>query len=105
MEGEGSPYKDQKNITYEEFLWAFNIVSSRHITFHGHLTEEDPNLLLLQMPLLDMLNHSLEPNVGIFPYHDKLDNKSFVAVRALKDIAPNEQLTVTYGSLSNIHLA
>lgn len=90
MEGEGSPYKDQKNISYEEFLWALNTVSSRHITMHGHLTEEDPSLLLMMMPILDLMNHSLDPNVGIIPYHDKMDNMSFLEVRALKDIAPNE---------------
>ena len=73
MQGQGSPYLESQNISFEEFLWAFNTVSSRHLTFHEHLVDEDPNLILLQMPLIDMFNHSLEPNVGLFPYQDKMD--------------------------------
>jgi hypothetical protein len=64
----------------------------------------DPDLLLIQMPFLDLLNHSRAPNCGIFPYVDKLDNdSSFLVLRALDDIPADTQLTVNYGSLSNIH--
>ena len=104
MEGEESPYKEHGNISFEEFLWAFNIVSSRHVTLHGHVADEDPNMLLLQMPFLDLLNHSCDPNVGVFPFYDKLEDKSYLVLRALRDIEPKEHLTVSYGALSNIHL-
>lgn len=57
------------------------------------------------MPLLDMMNHSLTPNVGVTPYYDKNENQSFLVATALRDIEPNEQLCVSYGNLSNIHLA
>ena len=60
---------------------------------------------LFQLPLLDFLNHSLTPNVAILPHVDKIDSSSFVILKALRDIAPNEQLTISYGNLSNIHMA
>lgn len=102
---EGSPYKDKDSLSYEEFLWAFTIVSSRHVVFHGHKPEEDPNLLLILQPFFDMLNHSRNPNVGIVPFVDKFDGeKSFLMLQALRDIGPNEQLTMSYGNLSNAHL-
>lgn len=53
---------------------------------------------------MDMVNHSRTPNCGIFPYRDKLDNNhSYVQLVALRNIEPNEQLTVTYGDLCNMH--
>ena len=56
------------------------------------------------MPVFDLLNHSLEPNVAILPYHDALEDKSFLVLKALREIQPNEQLMVSYGDLSNMHL-
>lgn len=104
MEGEGSPYLGKGSLAYEEFLWAFNNVSSRHTVLHDHAMDQDPNLILCQLPVIDLLNHSLTPNVGVFPYHDKIDDKSFLVVKALRDIEPDEELTMSYGNLSNIHL-
>ena len=70
---------------------------------HEHQMDKDPNLSLIMMPLLDMLNHSNQPNVAIMPYHDKLANKSFLSLTALREIGPDEQLCVSYGQLSNVH--
>ena len=101
---EGSPYKDKNSLSYEEFLWAFTVVSSRHVVFHEHKADEDPNLLLVLMPFVDMFNHSRSPNVAITPFIDKLGgDKSFIQLHALKDIAADEHLTVSYGNLSNAH--
>ena len=39
------------------------------------------------MPFMDLLNHSISPNVGIMPYVDNADsNHSYLIVKALKDI-------------------
>lgn len=103
-EGEGSPYLGKNSLAYEEFLWAFNTVSSRHAVLHGHAMDQDPDLLLVLLPVIDMFNHSVTPNVGVFPYLDKLDNRSFLVVRALRDIEADEELVVSYGNLSNIHM-
>ena len=70
---------------------------------------------LLIMPLLDFMNHANHPkeekhidkqgpNVTALPYHDTVNNESFVVVKALRDIKKDEQLFVSYGKLSNNHL-
>jgi hypothetical protein len=63
-----SPYKDKNSVTLEEFLWAFSIASSRHVVFNNEQTNNDPNMLLILMPLLDYINHSFNPNVVIKPF-------------------------------------
>lgn len=88
----------------DEFLWAFSIVSSRHLVFNNQQSDDDPNLVLMIMPLLDFINHSFDPNVVALPYHDRVNNESFVLLQALKDIEKDEQLCMSYGNLSNTHL-
>jgi len=69
-------------------MWAFSIVSSRQLSLNnGDVNMEDPNLQLLIMPLLDFLNHAPTtekegggPNVVAMPYHDTVNNESFVLV-------------------------
>ena len=80
-----SPYaKNNAQLPIEEFLWAFSVVSSRQLSLNnGEGSQEDPNLQLLIMPLLDFVNHSPTtqtegPNVVALPYHDTVNNESFV---------------------------
>jgi len=53
------------------------------------------------MPLLDFMNHANlpkendmsgdgGPNVSALPYHDTVNNESFVVVKALRDIKKDE---------------
>lgn len=58
----------------------------------------------MMIPLLDFLNHSKEPNVIVTPQHDQVNNRSYVVLTALRDIAAGEQLTVSYGELANTHM-
>ena len=69
---------------------------------HEHEYLQDPNLVLIMMPLMDMLNHSNTPNVAIRPFVDKIENQSFLTLQALRDIGPDEHLTVNYGQLNNM---
>lgn len=69
---------------------------------------DDPNLQLLIMPLLDFINHTQSsdnkeygPNVRAMPYHDPVNNESFVMLEALRDIKKGDQLLMSYGRLSN----
>ena len=69
---------------------------------------DDPNLQLLIMPLLDFINHAQSsdnkeegPNVRAMPYHDPVNNESFVLLEALRDIKKGDQLLMSYGRLSN----
>ena len=102
---DSSPYKNASALEYPEFCWALNTVSSRHIVMHEHDMDNDPNQVLMMMPFMDFLNHAPSPNSGVFPLVDKMqDNHSYLVLKALKDIEEDEQLTITYGNLSNMHL-
>ena len=93
-------------INLNEFMWAFTIVSSRSLVFNNRVMPDttDPNAFITIMPLIDFVNHSLEPNCMAIPYHDKVNDESFVILKAIKDIKPNEQVTINYGDLPNTHL-
>ena len=60
---------------------------------------------LILLPIIDLLNHSNEPNIGLRPMHDKVEDCGYVTITALRDIKADEQLTISYGPLSNIHCA
>lgn len=61
-----SPYVTQRaensdapSISLEEFLWAFSIVSSRHIVLDNtHSAAMDDKAFMMLFPLLDLINHS-----------------------------------------------
>ena len=100
-EGEGSPFKDNIAFTFSEFIWAFSTVLNRTLQIHNYDIKADPDFKLIIMPLYDFLNHSPKPNVGVMPYHEEISDRSFFNLVALKNIKPEEQLTVNYGSFSN----
>lgn len=64
----------------------------------------DPNSVLMIVPLLDFINHDRDPNVIALPYHDKVSDVSYVTLQALKDIAAGDQLLMSYGNIANTHL-
>ena len=64
----------------------------------------DPNAFITIVPLLDFVNHSHEPNCMAIPFHDKVDDQSYVILKATRDIEANEQVTMSYGDLPNTHL-
>ena len=105
VDSEGSPYKGKDSLDYGEFLWALNTISARHVCFDGHDSSNDPNMLLMLVPVLDLLNHSNKENAGLFPFHDKLNDGSYIDLVAKEEIKAGDQVTVSYGKLSNIHLA
>ena len=61
-------------MSEEEFLWAFSTVSARSLVLNNeNMTEmNDPNAVSMIVPLLDMVNHSHDPNCIMLPFHDKL---------------------------------
>ena len=110
MHHDSSPYKiagEDAPMSEEEFLWAFSTVSARSLVLNNeHLSEmNDENAVTMILPLMDMVNHSPEPNCIMLPYHDKLSNKSFVVLQSIRPIAEGDQLTISYGNdLANTHL-
>lgn len=93
-----SPYAQvggEAALPLDQFLWAFSIVSSRQLVLNNSNQSEvdDPNLQLLVMPLLDFLNHAPtkeDENVVALPFHDTVNNESFVIVQATRDIKKGE---------------
>lgn len=65
-------------------------MSSRHCVLHNHDQDKDENLILIIMPVLDMINHSLTPNAAILPFVYNFDQSSYLQLVALRDIQPNE---------------
>ena len=106
-----SPYiqhnKDEILVSEEEFLWAFSTVSARSLVLNNESVTEmnDQNAVTMILPLVDMINHSFDPNCVCLPYHDKVTDKSYVTLQTLRPIEKNEQLTISYGQdLANTHL-
>jgi len=99
IQSEDSPYRkfsegtsQEAQVTIDEFLWAFSICTSRALPLNNlpFAQEEDPNAVLMILPLLDYINHSFEPNVVAAPAHDKINDESYVMLRALRDIEAGE---------------
>lgn len=86
-------------------MWAFSIVTSRALPLNNlpFYLEEDPNAVLMILPLLDYVNHSFDPNVIAVPGHDPINDESYVMLKALRNIESGEQLEMSYGDLSNSH--
>jgi hypothetical protein len=86
-------------------MWAFNIVSSRQVIFNNSQESmKNPNSLAIIAPLLDHLNHSFEPNCVIESFIDQIEDQSYIVLKAIREIEREEQLTVSYGDLSNLHM-
>ena len=70
--------------------WALAAVSSRAYRTRG--ADAPPALL----PLIDIANHSFEPNAKVVP-----GTQGAMLLKALAPIAPGEPLLVSYGNLQN----
>ncbi len=79
------------------FLQLFNFVRSRFLNLQPELpdTKYDP---LVLCPLLDLANHSPNPNCRLHPYFDRIYDESVFALRTNRDICSGEELELSYGS-------
>ncbi|XP_030499723.2 uncharacterized protein LOC115715072 [Cannabis sativa] len=82
--------------------WAMSAVSSRAFRLHGKklpdgTSEDDPMML----PLIDMCNHSFEPNARIVQEQGVDNTKMLVKVVAETAIKQNDPLAINYGNLNN----
>jgi hypothetical protein len=53
---------------------------------------------LLVCPVLDLLNHDFKPNCIIEGVFDRCLDESAFVLRAIRDISPGEELTISYGT-------
>jgi len=85
------------NEMEQDYLWAYQMAISRHIVFPVDVQD-----VYYVCPVIDLLNHSFEPNAVIVP-NVEFKEKCF-EVSSIKDIKKHEQILVSYGDLGNIDL-
>ncbi|KAG5135724.1 hypothetical protein AAZX31_08G044900 [Glycine max] len=82
--------------------WAMSAVSSRAFRLYG---EKDPNGIRIDipmmLPLIDMCNHSFNPNARIVQEQDTSNSRMQVKVVAETAIKEDDPLLLCYGCLNN----
>ncbi|RZC58021.1 hypothetical protein C5167_005319 [Papaver somniferum] len=82
--------------------WAMSAVSSRAFRLHGaRLPDGAHSSIPMMLPLIDMCNHSFQPNAKIFQEEETRNSKMLVKVKAETDIRQNDPVVLNYGGLSN----
>ena len=72
--------------------WALSAVTSRAFRPGG-----DGSSAAAMLPLIDMANHQFTPNAGV----SGSSKSSELTMKALRDIAPGEDVSLSYGNLPN----
>jgi hypothetical protein len=80
---------DPCDFTLEEYQKAIFMILSRTFSFQATETRGYANV-----PVLDMLNHSSTPNAQ-YAYNFEIEGYE---LRAIQDIEPNEEITISYGA-------
>ncbi|PWA66541.1 rubisco methyltransferase family protein [Artemisia annua] len=82
--------------------WAMSAVSSRAFRLHGKaLQNGNRGDVPMMLPLIDMCNHSFNPNAEIVQEQSSSDPKMLVKVVAGMNIKEREHMTLNYGCLGN----
>lgn len=90
------------HIKYDELFKTISIVRSRSLNFLPHKPKQfTKDTVTIVSPVVDLLNHSFNPNCQIEGFYNSFENDSFVEVKAINDIKKGEELTLNYGDLSN----
>ena len=82
---------------YEKYKYNFYLVQTRNFARPNSEFFSDLNSIV---PFIDLFNHDLNYNLD----WDYSDNKKGYILKAIKDIEPNEELTVSYGDVNNMEL-
>ncbi|KAG2701537.1 hypothetical protein I3760_06G050200 [Carya illinoinensis] len=82
--------------------WGMSAVSSRAFRLHGKMLPDGThNYVPMMLPLIDMCNHSFNPNSEIVQQQDAGNLKIPIKVVAAKVIKQNDPLLLNYGCLNN----
>ncbi|KAM7255189.1 hypothetical protein ACFE04_020430 [Oxalis oulophora] len=82
--------------------WAMSAVSSRAFRLHGQkLSDGTRSNVPMMLPLIDMCNHSFDPNARIIQEQDPTDSNMLIKVVAESTIKQNDSLFLNYGPLNN----
>ncbi|WMV06718.1 hypothetical protein MTR67_000103 [Solanum verrucosum] len=82
--------------------WAMSAVSSRAFRLYGGKRPDGTRSNVpMMLPLIDMCNHSFDPNAEIVQEEANSDRNMLVKVVAGKEIKQNDPLLLNYGCLSS----
>ncbi|KAI4357552.1 hypothetical protein L6164_001492 [Bauhinia variegata] len=82
--------------------WAMSAVSSRAFRLYGNKRTDGTRIdIPMMLPLIDMCNHSFNPNAQIVQEQDTGNAKMLVKVVAETAIKPYDPLLLSYGCLNN----
>lgn len=82
--------------------WAMSAVSSRAFRLYGKkLPNGTHSDIPMMLPLIDMCNHSFNPNARILQEQDAGNPKMLIKVVAEREIKQSDPLLLNYGCLSN----
>ncbi|XP_076953512.1 uncharacterized protein LOC143627617 [Bidens hawaiensis] len=85
-----------RDVDASSLGWAMSAVSSRAFRLHGNNGD-----VPMMLPLIDMCNHSFNPNAEIVQEQGSGKQKMLVKVVAGMNIKERDHLTLNYGCLNN----
>ncbi|EEF36417.1 conserved hypothetical protein [Ricinus communis] len=93
------PYGGQ-HVDASSLGWAMSAVSSRAFRLYGNkLPDGIHSDVPMMLPLIDMCNHSFNPNAQVLQEHDPGNAK--MLIKAKKPIEQADSLLINYGCLNN----
>uniref|UniRef100_A0A2N9H9S2 SET domain-containing protein n=1 Tax=Fagus sylvatica TaxID=28930 RepID=A0A2N9H9S2_FAGSY len=99
LKPEDHPFGGQ-NVDASSLGWAMSAVSSRAFRLHGKkLPDGTHNDVPMMLPLIDMCNHSFNPNSQIVQEQDAGNLNILVVAKTV--IKQNDPLVLNYGCLNN----
>lgn len=79
-----------------------SLIRSRNLNFIPESPKTfSKDFISIMCPLVDLINHSFQPNCKLEGEFIPVEGESFVVVRAIENIAKDEELTINYGDYSN----
>ncbi|KAL8157613.1 hypothetical protein AgCh_002360 [Apium graveolens] len=101
LESNDHPFGSQ-DIDASSLGWAMSAVSSRAFRLYGKKLQDGTHSNApMMLPLIDMCNHSFNPNAEIVQEQDDMNAKMLVKVVAGTDIKQDDPLVLNYGCLNN----
>lgn len=101
LEPDDHPFGGQ-DVDSSALGWAMSAVSSRAFRLHGGKRPDGTRSNVpMMLPLIDMCNHSFDPNAEIVQDEEKSDRSMLVKVVAGRQIKQNDPLLLNYGCLSS----
>lgn len=98
---EDHPFEGQ-TVDASSLGWAMSAVSSRAFRLYGNKHPDGTHAdVPMMLPLIDMCNHSFNPNAEIVQEQEATNGRTLVKVIAGTQIKQDDPLVLNYGNLNN----